>query len=51
MNGQGTLHFYTDDYRFSTVYEHPEKILQHSPANIVEANFSLFNETAIAFGL
>lgn len=28
MNGQGTLHFYTDDYRFNTVYEHPEKILQ-----------------------
>ena len=26
MNWNGTLHFYTDDYRFSTVYEHPEKI-------------------------
>lgn len=51
MNGQGTLHFYTDDYRFSSVYEHPEKILQHNPANIVEPNFSLFNETPIAFGL
>lgn len=51
MNGSGTLHFYTDDYRFSTVYEHPEKILQHNPANIVEPNFSLFNETPIAFGM
>lgn len=51
MNGTGTLHFYTDDYRFSAIYEHPEKILQHNPANIVEPNFSLFNEMPIAFGL
>lgn len=51
MMGTGTLHFYTDDYRFQSVYEHPEKILQHNPANIVEPNFSLFNETPIAFGM
>lgn len=51
MNGTGTLHFYTDDYRFNSVYDHPEKILQHNPNNIVEPNFSLFNETPIAFGL
>ena len=51
MNGTGTLHFYTDDYRFNAVYEHPEKILQHNPNNIVEPNFSLFNENPIAFGL
>lgn len=51
MNGTGTLHFYTDDYRFNAVYEHPDKILQHTPRNIVEPNFSLFNETPIAFGL
>lgn len=51
MNGGGTLHFYTDDYRFSSIFEHPEKILQHNPAQIVEPNFSLFNETPIAFGL
>ena len=51
MNGTGTLHFYTDDYRFSTIYEHPEKILKHNPANIVEPNFSLYNEMPIAFGL
>lgn len=25
MNGGGTLHFYTDDYRFSSIFEHPEK--------------------------
>ncbi len=51
MNGKGTLHFYTDDYRFNAVYEHPEKILQHNPSNIVEPNFRLYNETPIAFGL
>jgi len=51
MNGTGTLHFYTDDYRFNAVYEHPERILQHNPANIVEPNFSLFNEMAVAFGM
>lgn len=51
MNGQGTLHFYTDDYRFQSVYENPGKILQHNPASIVEPNFSLFNEMPVAFGL
>ena len=52
MNGQETLHFYTDDYRFTSVYEHPEKIFkQHRPANIVEPNFSLYNETPISFGM
>lgn len=51
MNGSGTLHFYTDDYRFNTIFKCPEKIFQHDPANIVEPNFSLFNETPIAYGL
>ena len=51
MNGCGTLHFYTDDYRFSVLYEHPDKILNHNPRNIVEPNFSLFNEMPVAFGL
>lgn len=51
MLGAGTLHFYTDDYRFQSVYDHPEKILQHNPANIVEPNFSLFVDTPIAFGM
>ena len=23
LNGEGSLHFYTDDYRFSAIYEHP----------------------------
>lgn len=52
LGGTGTLHFYTDDYRFTSVFEHPEKVYaQHNPANIVEPNFSLFNETPISFGM
>lgn len=51
MNGQGTLHFYTDDYRFNAIFEHPERVLQHSPRNIVEPNFSMFNDMPVAFAL
>lgn len=51
MNGAGTLHFYTDDSRFMRVYDHPEQIYNHHPANIVEPNYSLFAETPLAFGL
>jgi len=51
MNGAGTLHFYTDDYRYNQLWNHPEQILQHNPQNIVEPNYSLFNETPIAFGM
>lgn len=51
MHGKGTLHFYCDDYRFTSIWDKPEKVLAHNPANIVEPNFSLFNETPIAFGL
>lgn len=51
MNGAGTLHFYTDDYRFKTIYDHPESIADMQPRNIVEPNYSLFMETPIAFGM
>lgn len=51
MNGNGTLHFYTDDYRFTRVFEHPEQIINHHPAVIVEPNYSLFVETPLAYGM
>lgn len=51
LMGNGTLHFYTDDYRWSSIWEHPEKILHHHPRNIVEPNFSLYLDMAPAFGL
>ena len=51
MGGNGILHFYTDDYRWQSLFEHPEKILRHNPGAIVEPNYSLFNETPVALGL
>lgn len=51
MHGNGTVHFYTDDYKFSSLYEHPEKILVANPRSIVEPNFSLYLDMAPAFGL
>ena len=51
MRGFGILHFYTDDYRWQSIYEHPEKILKYNPGAIVEPNYSVFNETPVAFGL
>lgn len=51
MKEHGILHFYTDDYRWESIYKHPEKILKYNPGAIVEPNYSLFNETPVAFGL
>lgn len=51
MQYQGTLHFYTDDYRFATIFDHPDSIFAHHPSNIVEPNYSLFSETPFAFGI
>lgn len=51
MLNTGCLHFYVDDYRFSVIYEHPDKILKHNPRNIVEPNFSLYNEMPVAFAM
>lgn len=51
MNGRGTLCFYTDDYKFNGLWEHPETILKSNPSCIVEPNFSLYADTPVAFGL
>lgn len=51
LEGTGTLHFYTDDYRFNSLYEHPEKILAQNPSCMVEPNYSVFSDTPVAFGL
>lgn len=51
MCGQGTLHFYTDDYRFNTIFEQPKMVYHHHPHYIVEPNYSLFSETPFAFGI
>lgn len=49
--GLGSMHFYTDDYRYTALYDHPEQILRANPRNIVEPNYSLFNDMPVAFGL
>lgn len=51
MEGQGILHFYTDDYRFSKLYDRPEIILVHNPSSIVEPNYTVPNEMATALGM
>lgn len=49
--GLGSMHFYTDDYRYTALYDHPEQILRANPRNIVEPNYSLFDDMPIAFAL
>lgn len=49
--GLGSMHFYTDDYRYKTLYDRPEQILRSNPRNIVEPNYSLFSDMPIAFGM
>lgn len=49
--GLGTMHFYTDDYRYTALYNHPEQILKANPRNIVEPNYSLYDDMPIAFAL
>lgn len=49
--GMGSMHFYTDDYRYAAIYDHPEQILRSNPRNIVEPNFSCYDDMPIAFGL
>lgn len=49
--GLGSMHFYTDDYRYTALYDHPEQILRANPRNIVEPNYSLFSDMPIAFGM
>ncbi len=49
--GLGTMHFYTDDYRYTALYDHPEQILKANPRNIVEPNYSLFDDMPVSFAL
>ena len=51
LKGNGTIHFFTDDYKFAALYEQPQKLANAHPRNIVEPNFSLYLDMAPAFGL
>jgi hypothetical protein len=39
----GTVHFYTDDYRFNGLWHHPEKVVNAGCLTAVEPNFSTSN--------
>lgn len=47
----GTLHFYTDDARFETIWKTPEKIVLSQCKAILEPNVSTGNMTPRAFAL
>lgn len=37
----GTLHFYTEDYRFSAIWDNPANPLRSNPVSIVEPNYTI----------
>jgi hypothetical protein len=43
-----TIHFYTDDYRFSGLWKKPEKILESQPIAVVEPNYTLTDQVPTA---
>lgn len=49
----GTYHFYTDDYRFEGVWQHPEKVVNSGVSTVVEPNFSTNDQMprAVVLGL
>ena len=44
----GTIHFYTEDYRFSALWKDPGKLLDANPITAVEPNYSLHQNTPAA---
>ena len=47
----GTWHFYVDDYRFNALWQHPEKILMTGCVNLIEPNFSVYQQTPKALSI
>lgn len=51
---RGTYHFYTDDYKFSALWDDPTPILNSGCINVVEPNFStnsMMPRAAVAWGV
>lgn len=44
---RGTWHYYTDDYRFTSVWDKPRLITESGCAAIVEPNYSVFDQTPL----
>jgi len=49
--GVGTYHFYVDDYRFESIWDKPNNIVDSGCLVVVEPNLSLYNTTPISYGL
>jgi hypothetical protein len=49
--GVGTYHFYVDDYRFESIWDTPNKVINSECLTVIEPNLSLFNTTPISYGL
>ena len=47
----GTWHFYTEDYRYEALWRDPSPVANTRCANIVEPNFSCYDQMAPAFAL
>lgn len=47
----GTWHFYTQDYRYEALWKDPTPIIETGAVNLVEPNFSCYNQMARAFAL
>lgn len=49
--GVNTYHFYVDDYRFESIWDNPNKIIDSGCKAIVEPNLSLYDTTPISYGM
>ncbi len=47
----GTVHFYVDDYRFTALVKHPDRLPEIEPAAVVEPNISVYEQTPAALAL
>lgn len=45
VKNKGTWAFYTDDYRFTSLWKSPEKIIASGCVNCVEMNYTITNQT------
>jgi len=48
---RGTWHFYTGDYRFEALWSDPAPVVNTRCVNVIEPNFSCYNEMPMAVGL
>jgi len=47
----GTVHFYTDDSRFSALWKKPDIVVNEKIVNIVEPNYSIYKDYPIAIAI